>query len=50
MPDDEPKPPKKMSSYDLAHELDRLVLVLPMVEAQREIIKEAARRLVFLEK
>lgn len=41
-------PPKK-SNYELAEELERLILMLPMIEAQRQIIKEAAERLKYLD-
>ena len=37
-------PPKK-SNFELATDLEELIKVIPMVEAQRDLIKEAAERI-----
>jgi len=36
---------KEKTAYELAEELDQLLLVLPTKESQREIIKKAVERL-----
>ena len=41
--------PAKKSNYELANDLEELVKTVPMVEAQRDTIKEAEKRLRYLE-
>ncbi len=41
-------PPKK-SNFELSNDLEELIKVVPMVESQRDTIKEAIQRLRYLE-